>query len=84
MAEPRAFLDVDTSATGRRWVGPTGEDDRASEAMAQTTGLPLPLCRVLARRGVAAQDAPGFLAPTLRDLLPEPRACDEADEHDRQ
>ncbi len=73
MAEQRAFLDVEASATGRRWVGPSGEDDRAAEAMAQATGFPLPVCRVLARRGVTAQEAPGFLAPTLRDLLPDPR-----------
>ena len=68
-----AFLNVATSATGRRWVGPTVEEDRQSEAMAQETGLPAALCRVLVRRGVAPQDAPGFLSPTLRDLLPDPR-----------
>ncbi|WP_375280783.1 single-stranded-DNA-specific exonuclease RecJ [Pseudooctadecabacter sp.] len=70
----RAFLDVAVSATGRRWVGPTGEDDRLSEAMAQTTGLPSPVCRILVRRGVTAEGAQGFLAPTLRDLMPDPRS----------
>ena len=69
-----AFLNVSTSATGRRWVGPSVEEDRLAEAMAQTTGLPAPLCRTLVKRGVAAQDAEAFLAPTLRDLLPDPRA----------
>ncbi len=67
------FLGVETSATGRRWVGPSGEDDRRAEALAQATRLPLPLCRVLARRGVSAEEAPAFLAPSLRDLLPDPR-----------
>jgi len=70
----RAFLDVSTSATGRRWIGPSIEDDRQSEAMAQATDLPLPVCRTLVRRGVAAQDAAAFLAPTLRDLMPNPRS----------
>jgi len=70
----RAFLDVDTSALGRRWVGPTGENDRQTEAMAQATGLAVPLCRVLVRRGVPAEAASGFLAPTLRDLMPDPRS----------
>ncbi len=70
----RAFLDVATSATGRRWVGPSVEDDRQSEAMAQATGLPLPVCRTLVRRGVPAQEAVAFLAPTLRDLMPDPRS----------
>ncbi len=40
--------------------------------MAQATNLPAPLCRTLVKRGVSAQDADAFLAPTLRDLLPDP------------
>jgi len=70
----RAFLDVAVSATGRRWVGPTGAQDRAAESLAQNTGLPLPLCRILAKRGVDAGGADAFLSPTLRDLLPDPRS----------
>ena len=82
MTEPqdKAFLGVETSATGRRWVGPTGEEDRLAEAFAQETQLPAPLCRILVRRGVSAQDAPGFLAPTLRDLLPDPRSLKDMDQ----
>lgn len=68
----RAFLDVTASLTGRRWIGPAPEDTRLAEAMAQETHLPLPLCLTLVRRGVTAADAPGFLAPALRDLLPDP------------
>ena len=66
------FLNVETSLTGRRWVGPDPAQDRLSQAMAQTTRLPLPLCRILAARGIAPEDAPAFLAPALRDLLPDP------------
>jgi single-stranded-DNA-specific exonuclease len=69
---PRAFLSVDSSLTGRRWVGPTAEADRLAEAMGQQTGFPLPLCRLLVSRNVAPPDAPAFLAPSLRDLLPDP------------
>ena len=69
----KAFLDVTESATGRRWVGPSIEEDRLSEAMAQTTGLPAPICRTLVRRGVAEDNTEAFLSPTLRDLLPDPR-----------
>ncbi|HSF63853.1 MAG TPA: single-stranded-DNA-specific exonuclease RecJ [Paracoccaceae bacterium] len=68
----RAFLNVESSATGRRWVGPAPEEDRLAEAIAQTTRLPLPLCRTLARCGVGPGDAAAFLAPALRDLLPDP------------
>lgn len=68
----RAFLGVEASALGRRWVGPGAEEDRLAEAMAQQTALPAPLCRILVRRGVAASEAELFLAPALRDLLPDP------------
>jgi single-stranded-DNA-specific exonuclease len=74
-----AFLGVETSATGRRWIGPTVEEDRLAEALTQETGLPAPLCRVLAKRGVSAADADGFLAPTLRDLLPDPQGLRDMD-----
>ncbi|MFT3688927.1 single-stranded-DNA-specific exonuclease RecJ [Paenirhodobacter sp.] len=68
-----AFLNVDPSLTGRRWIGPSAEADRLAEAMARDTRLPLPLARVLVARGVAPEEAVGFLEPTLRDLLPDPR-----------
>ncbi|MFN3992258.1 MAG: single-stranded-DNA-specific exonuclease RecJ [Tabrizicola flagellatus] len=67
-----AFLNVTASLTGRRWTGPDPAADRLAEAMAQTTRLPLPLCRILAARGVAPEDAPAYLAPLLRDLMPDP------------
>ncbi len=67
-----AFLNVAASLNGRRWIGPSAEEDRQSEAMAQATALPAPLCRTLVRRGVAAPDAAAYLAPTLRELMPDP------------
>ncbi|WP_108816195.1 single-stranded-DNA-specific exonuclease RecJ [Loktanella sp. Alg231-35] len=74
-----AFLEVETSATGRRWIGPTVEEDRLAEALAQDTGLPAPLCRVLAKRDITAANVDGFLAPTLRDLLPDPQGLRDMD-----
>ncbi len=68
----RAFLNVEASLTGRRWVGPGEEMTRQAEALAQATRLPPALCQILARRGVAPGEAEGFLAPALRDLLPDP------------
>ena len=67
------FLGVAQSLTGRRWVGPGMETDRAAEALAQATSLPRPLCQVLARRAVPAEAAESFLNPRLRELLPDPR-----------
>ena len=69
-----SFLGVDASLTGRRWVGPGVEVERATQVLVQQTSLPLALCQVLARRGVAAEEAEAFLAPSLRDLLPDPRS----------
>ncbi|MES2434290.1 MAG: single-stranded-DNA-specific exonuclease RecJ [Pseudomonadota bacterium] len=68
----RAFLSVETSLTQRRWIGPGDEAERLAEAMAQLTRLPLALCATLVSRGVTPHDAPAFLAPQLRDLLPDP------------
>ncbi|GKY88632.1 single-stranded-DNA-specific exonuclease RecJ [Sinisalibacter aestuarii] len=68
-----AFLDVEASLTGRRWTGPGIELARLAEAMQQATGLPAPVAAVLARRGVPPEEAAAFLAPTLRDTLPDPR-----------
>ena len=68
-----AYLGVEHSLTGRRWVGPSADEDRLAEAMAQGIGLPGPLARMLVKRGVPPQEAEPFLAPSLRDLLPDPR-----------
>jgi single-stranded-DNA-specific exonuclease len=68
-----AFLSVESSLTGRRWSGPDPAEDRLAEGMAQATRLPLPVCRILAARGVAPEAAAAFLAPSIRDLLPDPR-----------
>ncbi|MFC2968383.1 single-stranded-DNA-specific exonuclease RecJ [Acidimangrovimonas pyrenivorans] len=79
IALPPAFLGVESSATGRRWVGPSADEDRLAEAMAQTTRLPAPLCRTLVRRGVTPEEAAAFLAPTLRELLPDPLSLRDMD-----
>ena len=42
--------------------------------MGQSTDLPASVCQVLARRGVPAMEAKRFLAPTLKELLPDPRS----------
>jgi single-stranded-DNA-specific exonuclease len=67
-----AFLNVASSLTGRRWVGPDATQDRLAEAMGQQTRLPLPLCRILVARGVLPEATAAFLAPALRDLMPDP------------
>jgi len=68
----RTILGVTSSATGRHWVGLEPAAERLAEALAQRADLPPALARVLARRGVLPEDAASFLAPSLRDLLPDP------------
>lgn len=68
-----SFLGVEASLTGRKWIGPDVAVSRAAEALVQQTALPAALCQVLARRGVEAADAQAFLAPSLRDLMSDPR-----------
>ena len=70
----RAFLNVETSLTGRRWTGPSIEADRLAEAMLQATRLPLAVCHTLVARNVTPSDAISYLAPSLRDLMPDPRS----------
>ncbi|MDO5647743.1 single-stranded-DNA-specific exonuclease RecJ [Paracoccus sp. (in: a-proteobacteria)] len=67
-----AYLGVESSLTGRCWIGPDATLERLAEGLAQQAALPLPVARVLAERGVPAADAAAFLAPKLRDLLPDP------------
>ncbi|NDW47304.1 single-stranded-DNA-specific exonuclease RecJ [Ruegeria sp. PrR005] len=68
-----AYLGVDSSLSGRRWVGPDIETERAAEMMRQQSDLPQAVCQVLARRGVPLMEARGFLDPKLKELLPDPR-----------
>lgn len=70
----KAYLNVEHSVTGRRWLGPTAEADRLAEGLAQETRLPLPLARILVARGVTAPESESFLEPQLRELLPDPRS----------
>ena len=66
-----AMLGVERSVCGRRWRLRTG-DDRAGQAIAERLALPEIVGRLLAQRGIDADHAPAFLAPRLRDQLPDP------------
>ncbi|MBY6162087.1 single-stranded-DNA-specific exonuclease RecJ [Mameliella alba] len=69
-----SYLGVENSLTGRRWVGPDPEVTRQAEHLVQRTTLSHPLCSILARLGVSAEEAESFLTPTMRALLPDPRS----------
>ena len=71
--KPRPFLNVERSASGRRWKARL-EDPRIAEAISQRHDLPEILGRVLAARGVGVEEAEAFLNPTIRSLMPQPSA----------
>jgi single-stranded-DNA-specific exonuclease len=64
-------LGVERSVCGRRWHWRRG-DAGTAEAIAQRFGIPELVGRLLAQRGIDVDHAPGFLAPRLRDQLPDP------------
>ncbi|RWE67386.1 single-stranded-DNA-specific exonuclease RecJ [Mesorhizobium sp.] len=71
--ENRIFLDVRQSASGVSWEHRlTERQDMTALAIAQGFGVPDIVARVLAGRGVTAEQTERFLDPTIRDLLPDP------------
>jgi single-stranded-DNA-specific exonuclease len=72
-------LGVERSLTGRRWVWRHSEP-RLAAALSQQLGLPEITARLLAARGLDADSAGIFLAPTLRALLPDPSVLLEMDQ----
>jgi single-stranded-DNA-specific exonuclease len=72
------FLAVERSACGRRW---RLQSDNAAEGqiIAERLALPEIVGRLLAQRGIDHDHAPGFLAPRLRDLLPDPSHLHDMD-----
>lgn len=73
-----ALFGVERSAKGARWIA-RAADDRLALALSQRHALPEIVARVLAARGVGLDDAPAFLNPTLRALLPDPSVLRDMD-----
>src|SRR5690606_23850341 len=76
----RPFLGVSRSASGRRWRDRLDAAGAlAALAIAQRTGMPELLARVLAARRVELEDAEAYLAPSLRSLMPDPSRLTDMD-----
>lgn len=74
-----SFLGVDTSVTGRRWVGLDNKVDRQAQLIVQQTGLEDLVARILARLGVSEGNALDYLTPSLRNLMPNPSLLRDMD-----
>jgi single-stranded-DNA-specific exonuclease len=75
LADPiqRAFLGVDRSVGGLRWISRLDQaGQNRALAISQVHGYSELVARVLAGRGIALDDAASFLDPTLRLLMPDP------------
>jgi single-stranded-DNA-specific exonuclease len=69
----RHFLNVSKSLTGRVWTDRLdAAGARTAMAMAQRYEIPEILARILSGRGVELDDAETHLAPTIRELMPDP------------
>jgi single-stranded-DNA-specific exonuclease len=79
-ADAVPFLGVSASARGYQWRERlSGEAQLRAAAISQRHGLPELLGRVLAGRGVALDDVPVVLNPTLKELMPDPSSVRDMD-----
>jgi single-stranded-DNA-specific exonuclease len=69
----RFFLGVEHSASGRSWRDRLDERGQARAlTIAQRAGVPELLARVLAGRGVEADEVAAYLDPSIKRLMPDP------------
>jgi single-stranded-DNA-specific exonuclease len=69
----RFFLDVERSASGRAWRDRLDAHAAARAlAIAQRHDIPELLARVLAGRGIEADEVKAFLDPSIKRLMPDP------------
>ncbi|GIL00338.1 MAG: single-stranded-DNA-specific exonuclease [Alphaproteobacteria bacterium] len=76
----RPFLGVERSVLGQFWRERLDQRGRNTAlAIAQSGAMPELVARVLAGRGVGAEEAAAFLAPAIRDLMPDPSRLTDMD-----
>jgi single-stranded-DNA-specific exonuclease len=77
----RAFLGVERSLSDQRWISrlDAAGTARAQAIAQQHDGISDILSRIIASRDVSADGAEVHLAPTIRDLLPNPSSLTEMD-----
>ncbi len=76
--EETAFLGVEKSLTGKRWLM-RDADDRTALALSQRLSVPEIVGRVLSARGIGLDGVENHFNPTLRALLPDPSSLKDMD-----
>lgn len=71
MSDGAAFLNVERSASGKRWEL-RGSNEREALAICQRFAIPDSVGRILASRGIGIDETDVFLNPSLKAQLPDP------------
>src|SRR3990167_8611086 len=74
-----ALFEGKSSISGKIWQFRT-HDERQALAITQRYDLSPSVGQLLSNRGVALEDVPAFLEPTLRNLLPDPSHLKDLDQ----
>ena len=69
-----AFANVESSLTGRRWIGLPNEILRQGLAISQELQLPEIVSRAIATQGIQREHAQSFLDAKIRTLMPNPKS----------
>ncbi|MEE2774459.1 MAG: single-stranded-DNA-specific exonuclease RecJ [Pseudomonadota bacterium] len=69
---PSDFLNVEKSASGFKWIGPTEEEDRKALSLSQTFGLSNLTALLITKRKINFELVQDFLDPKLKSLMPDP------------
>ncbi|HHB82984.1 MAG TPA: single-stranded-DNA-specific exonuclease RecJ, partial [Devosia sp.] len=78
--EPKFFLNVARSVSGNAWTDRLDMvAQRQATAIAQQVDVSEIVARILAARGVMAQNALSHLTPTIRELMPDPSVMTDMD-----
>lgn len=78
LRDPDVFLGVSRSARGRLWRLHPADADTVS-TLVRRFDLPEVVARAMAARGISADAAETYLAPTLRALMPDPSRLADMD-----
>lgn len=79
--EGRTFLSVKKSISGKRWVDRLSPElDNIALTISQKGNIPDLIARILAGRGVGADEATDFLNPTIKNLMPDPHILQDMEE----
>ncbi|MBX9805547.1 MAG: single-stranded-DNA-specific exonuclease RecJ [Alphaproteobacteria bacterium] len=78
-ASPDSLFEGRLSISGKIWQFRT-HDERQALAITQRYDLSPSVGQLLSNRGVALEDVPAFLEPTLRNLLPDPSHLKDLDQ----